>query len=282
MARQVKVSKQRKRAAKSKRKKKATAKGNGKTMKGNGKVVDDLNKRRAETSWVHVDKLEPNPWNPNKMDDETYEKEKRSIEDNGFIDAITVRTLTTGPDGASQLQILDGYHRWKAAMEVGLTEVMVTNLGKVSDAKAKQITLLFNDLHGDAEPDKLADLLSSLANDHDMSVEEMAGILPYNEMEIASLVEQFSWDGSAEGETFSKPEEGDGLKRNVRGFGDRKIQIGVLVGTVPAWLFNELSDEIQRSVDSLRSKNVELIMRDWVKRLKATQPEAIDDGSDGD
>lgn len=278
MARQVKVSKQRKRAAKSKRKKKATAKGNGEaTAKGNGKVVDDLNTRRAETSWVSVDDLEPNPWNPNKMDDETYEKEKRSIEDNGFIDAITVRTMVNG-----QLQILDGYHRWKAAKEVGLTEVMVTNLGKVSDVKAKQITLLFNDLHGDAEPDKLADLLSSLVNDHDMSVEEMAGILPYNEMEIASLVEQFSWDGSSDGDTFSKPEEGEALKRNVRGFGDRKIQIGVLVGTVPAWLFNELSDEIQRSVDSLRSKNVELIMRDWVKRLKVTQPEAIDDGSDGD
>ncbi len=63
---------------------------------------------------VEVGKLHPNPWNPNRQDARTFEAERESIRNYGFIDPVTVREH---PTINGEFEIIDGEHRWRAATE---------------------------------------------------------------------------------------------------------------------------------------------------------------------
>src|SRR6185312_654905 len=104
--------------------------------------------------WVPITLIEPNPWNPNAMDDVMYGKEIESIHEFGFVDPLTCRMI------GEIRQIIDGEHRWRVAKDhgrcvrnangvdwvehLGLAELPVTNLGIVADTAAQQLTIVLN------------------------------------------------------------------------------------------------------------------------------------------
>lgn len=118
---------------------------------------------------VPIDKIEPNPWNPNVQSDEIYAKEIASIEKFGFVDPITVREV-----GFDRFQIIDGEHRWKAGREhseecrpadgvhVGYVALPCWNLGLIEDADAREMTVVLNETRGVANEDRLRSLLEDL------------------------------------------------------------------------------------------------------------------------
>jgi ParB-like chromosome segregation protein Spo0J len=122
----------------------------------------------AEPRWVDPRLLEPNPWNPNVVEPDMFAKIVASLHAFGFVDPITVRTIGV------RLQIIDGEHRWRAGQNhsnqcdpdadrhVGLTLVPVFDLGVITDSVAQQLTIVLNETRGQADPDKLGQLLSSL------------------------------------------------------------------------------------------------------------------------
>jgi len=101
---------------------------------------------------VHIDRIEAHPANPNDGDVAAIAE---SIRQNGFYGRIVVRDSTG--------KILAGEHRWRAAQEVGLTEVPIERV-ECDDKTAMRILLADNATaeKAEREPEPLADLLESL------------------------------------------------------------------------------------------------------------------------
>jgi len=111
---------------------------------------------REETR-AHIESIEPHPANPNDGDVAAIAE---SIRQNGFYGRIVVRDSTG--------KILAGEHRWRAAQEVGLTEVPIERV-ECDDETAMRILLADNRTaeKAEREPEPLADLLESLETTDD-------------------------------------------------------------------------------------------------------------------
>lgn len=143
-------------------------------------------KIRVNLIEIPVEKIKPNPWNPNKQSDFIFEKERASIREHGFLDPILVRGKGPG------YEIIDGEHRYRAAIAEGYTAVPCNNLGKVSDSIAKQLTLITNDTKGINDQDKLKALIKSLESE--IGTDELLKNLPYQENILKDLLAQGSID----------------------------------------------------------------------------------------
>jgi hypothetical protein len=110
---------------------------------------------------VPVDQLEANPWNPNVQTPLHAARHRSSIREFGFVDPITVRGGRESGAMFKKLQILGGEHSWEAAKELGLLEVPVFDVGRMSDARAKMLGELLN-MRGDSDPAKWAQMAASV------------------------------------------------------------------------------------------------------------------------
>ena len=126
-----------------------------------------------------VDRLEPNPWNPNRVPEATYRKLRAYIEREGFVEPLVVRLL----DGADY-QILGGFHRWQIARDLGYESVpcVVVDL---DDRRAKVLTVNLNELKGQSVPALLAELVHDLSRE--TSLDDLASMLPYDVPELEDL-----------------------------------------------------------------------------------------------
>jgi len=149
---------------------------------------------KLETREAALSTLHANPWNPNKMTDRTFEAERESIAKFGFIDPITVRQH---PELKDQYQIIDGEHRSRAALELGMTDVPIAIIHDLSDGEAKKLTIILNETRGSANTLELAVLLSDIAETDTNLIEA----LPYDETQLSNLLEISK---------FEMPDYGDG------------------------------------------------------------------------
>lgn len=144
---------------------------------------------------VRVDAVDANPWNDNRMNAKTFEKERRSIREFGFVDPVTVRPH---PEVAGRFQIIDGEHRWLASKDEGLEEIPATILHDCSDRAAKKLTVVLNRLRGQPEHELTAALLADLARTG--GTEDLVQVLPYDDAELRLMLDLASnaWDLSSE------------------------------------------------------------------------------------
>jgi len=211
---------------------------------------------------VPLAKMKANPWNPNRMSEEIFAKELLSIQNNGFVEPIKLRELADG-----SYEIVDGEHRWRAATQLGLGEVPCVNLGPISDAQAKKLTIIANELRGAPEPVRLAALIKDLNTD--ISLEDLALELPMTRVELDSLVRSatpFDWGAIESGLPDVSTVE---TARAALGNGKR-FQIGNVKGDIAATLCDELMAEFNRSSAATSSSNPETVLRHWLERLKQT------------
>jgi len=234
-----------------------------------------MSEKKQTLSWgkglkaemVDLSRCRKNPWNPNKMSEAMFEKERLSIRTYGFVEPIKVRVIVNDPSNLYLYEIIDGEHRWKAATAEGMTEVPAINLGVMDDAKAKKLTIIANELRGAPEPVLLAALIKDLSDS--TSIEDLAKELPMTAVELDSLVKsttQFDW-GAVEAtlpDTPARPQE----PANIGG--ERRFQLGTSKGSIPVRLHDELMTEFNRSAAAVGSSNPETVLRDWVERLQAT------------
>lgn len=121
--------------------------------------------------------LKPNKWNTNIVSPENEKKIEKSIQRLGLFKPVIVRELIDGT-----LEILGGEHRAQAAIRLGMKEVPVTNLGNISDKKAKEISLIDNGRYGADDSLQLGLLLEELGNSS-----ELAEFLPYSEADLNEI-----------------------------------------------------------------------------------------------
>jgi len=128
--------------------------------------------------------IEPNPWNPNIQEDAIFNSLKKSIKENGFTCPILIREL-----GEGKFQIIDGEHRYKACTALGYVKIKAENIGVISDSIAKILTIALNNIRGQDDILKRAEILKALN-------EGQRSMFPWSEEtmknELALL--DFDWD----------------------------------------------------------------------------------------
>ncbi len=129
---------------------------------------------------IGVEKMTPNPWNPNRMSDEMRLKLKAYIEREGFVEPLVVR-----PKGA-QFEILGGFHRWQIAKELDYKTVpcVVVDL---DDRRAKILSINLNEMKGQSLPSLLANLIHDLSAE--LTLEDLESQLPYSVDELKDSLE---------------------------------------------------------------------------------------------
>lgn len=133
-----------------------------------------MNNFATEKKTVPIDSVMPNPFNPNFMDKATFAKEKASIKELGMLGSIIVRRHIV----PEHYEILDGEHRWKAAKELGYTEMTVEVITRdVPDQEMKLLTILLNNLRGKDDIFKRAAILKELS-------EGQTQLLPWSAEEV--------------------------------------------------------------------------------------------------
>lgn len=135
---------------------------------------------------VEVARLRPNPWNTNSVGAQNFEKLKGSIEKLGFFKPILARELDGG-----QFEILGGEHRWRAAMEQGISTVPVISVGKISYLVAKQMSLVDNERYGEDDQVALQRLIEEIQSELDYQLSEIA---PYDDELAATLARESAID----------------------------------------------------------------------------------------
>lgn len=140
-------------------------------------------------------RLKRNPWNTNKVSAENEEKLRNSIRRNGLLGVIVARELDDG-----SLEIIGGEHRAQIAIEEGMTEVDVQNIGYITDERAKELMLLDNGRYGQDDAFELAALLDELSKDTDLSTfmpfssEDMDKLLTTTNIDLDALDDELNDD----------------------------------------------------------------------------------------
>lgn len=121
---------------------------------------------------VDVANLRPNTWNTNSVGAQNFEKLKGSIEKLGFFKPILAR------ERRWIFEILGGEHRWRAAIEQGISTVPVLSVGKISDVVAKQMSLVDNERYGEDDQIALQRFIEEIQSELDYQLSEIA---PYDD-----------------------------------------------------------------------------------------------------
>ena len=108
------------------------------------KITPELEARSKKLAllkieYVHVDAIKQNTYNPNKMQPSEFSMLKKSIGDDGFTQPVIVQKGLN--------EIVDGEHRWRAAKELGYTEIPVVFV-EMTEAQRRIATLRHNRARG--------------------------------------------------------------------------------------------------------------------------------------
>ena len=139
------------------------------------------NKKIDVVQW-DVEKIYPNPWNPNLTSSRVDEAIRESIGIYGMVDPITCRKH---PDLEDSLQIIDGEHRLEACKELGFPQIPVVII-EINDANAKKLTIIANETRGRAEKVSLSQLVKEISDELDDDSLRLG--LPYYEEELNDLL----------------------------------------------------------------------------------------------
>ena len=132
---------------------------------------------KLKTQQIDPKELKHNSWNVNVMSPDNEAKLEESLKRFGMFKPAVVRELDDGT-----LQIIGGEHRVDVAKRLGIKEVPIVNLGKITDEKAKEISLVDNGRYGTDDTLRLAELLEGLGD-----ASEIASFMPYSESDLTAI-----------------------------------------------------------------------------------------------
>jgi ParB/RepB/Spo0J family partition protein len=110
---------------------------------------------------IPLNKIGPDPDNPNQMDDATLDALLAEIEDRGFVQPLLVRKVEiSSANPAIQYRIVDGEHRWRVLGQLGADTIPCVIDSDEVNPKLRMLTM--NQLRGTFVPIKMAHLLADL------------------------------------------------------------------------------------------------------------------------
>lgn len=149
-----------------------------------------------------IDKMVKAVWNYKTDSPELLEKLKANIKRNGQVENILVRLLDTG-----FYEIVNGNHRAQALMDLGMTEAVVFDLGKISDAQARRIAIETNETKFETDNIRLAEVIKEITDEF-ADLDDLSKSMPYSPEELTNFNKllTFDWEQYQSGST----EAGDG------------------------------------------------------------------------
>ena len=124
------------------------------------KASQEVLDQKLALEHVDIEKLVPNPWNPQTMNQEEFDRLVDEISSVGFIAPIQVVPLDDGT-----YQILGGEHRWKAAKVIGLKTLpcaVLTDKKWREDDLKKFTSTRLNLIQGRLDPTKFLTLYNEM------------------------------------------------------------------------------------------------------------------------
>jgi len=184
---------------------------------------------KINTKKVKMNELKSNPWNPKlKPEDDfdvqqQYDEVIKSVKNYGLIEPILVRSSRKGKK-IGHYEIINGYHRFLACRELKFKEVIVNDLGDVSDNQAKKLTIVTEEVKIPVDQVKLSHLLKEMLKSEDLDA--LVAGLPYSKELVESKIEllDFDWDKLNE----EHPPEGDGSSEpvdSIEGIDDNTLSL---------------------------------------------------------
>jgi len=129
------------------------------------------------------EKIHPNDWNANAFDPANYPKLVESIREKGILEPLKVMP---DPDSEGDFLLVDGYHRWKAAGDLGIEE-LPSEVWEIDAEEAKVRGLQLNYLRGQPVPRRLAELVHDLNCTY--AVDDLAKMLPWSASQLQDSLE---------------------------------------------------------------------------------------------
>ena len=142
--------------------------------KGDGKI-------RGKMMEIPTDKVVPNIWNPNTMDEKEFNLLVQNYQK--LPGAVPITVVEKG-DGT--YMIIGGEHRWKAARLTGekMIGAVVYKEGEIDEDLAKFQTMRLNMIHGKIDPKKFVDMYMGLSGKYSEEVLK----------ESMGFINQAEWD----------------------------------------------------------------------------------------
>jgi ParB/RepB/Spo0J family partition protein len=137
---------------------------------------------------IPTDQITPNEYNPNKMEKIKRDALQTSITEDGFLQPVLVRKV------GDAYVIVDGEHRYTILKDMGSPEIPCIVVD-VDDVTAKAFTINMNNLRGDSDRLKLAEVIKELRTRY--SIEELEERLGFTTKEIKSFEELVNFDFDA-------------------------------------------------------------------------------------
>lgn len=139
--------------------------------------------REGQISKLKISLVDPKSDQPRKyFDKEALEELSSSIAENGLLQPILVREY-----GEGRYQIIAGERRFRASKLAGLTEIPAIVLDK-DDRKAAEIALIENIQREDLNPLEEALGYKALAEEYDMTQEELAQKVGKSRSAVANML----------------------------------------------------------------------------------------------
>jgi ParB/Sulfiredoxin domain len=155
-------------------------------------------------TYLPVARLHPNPWNPNIQQPPVIRALSESIDTFGMVEPVTVRPH---PDIDGDYEIINGEHRWREAQERELEELPCVVLEGLTDMQARKLTVILNEVSGDADVALLGQLLvdvqTMLPDD-----EALGYALPYSDVALQHLLALGTQDWDEFGGRMPASEDG--------------------------------------------------------------------------
>ncbi len=202
---------------------------------------------RLQVVYVPTGDLKPNAYNPNRQSQTDFELLLRSMEEDGFTQPIVAL-----PDNT----IVDGEHRWRAARELGFTEVPVVHVDMTPE-QMRIATLRHNRARGSEDVELSAQVLRDLQQLG--ALDWAQDSLMLDDAEINKLLEDISVTEALAGESFSEAwqpgerDDGDGERSSAAGT--------VRVSTTPQ-AADALREQEQRIAQATTEEERQQVRRD--------------------
>lgn len=116
----------------------------------------------GQVETIRLDSVRPNGWNPNVVPPHVMASIRHGFIADGWIVSQALLVWATDEAGVARNLIIDGEHRWRCAVDVGLTEGPAVLLRGVSERDAKALTIKLNQKRGAWDEAALAALMAEL------------------------------------------------------------------------------------------------------------------------
>lgn len=149
--------------------------------------------------------LKPNGWNPNKLSARKYASLKRGFREEGWLRSQAMTIWRTDHRGRVMNLIIDGEHRWKGGIEIGMTHGPAIFLDGLTLAQAKKLTVKLDGRRGEFDSFELATLVASVREDSDTIGVDDALELGLEDDEYAALLASVAGDPIGDGASPPAP-----------------------------------------------------------------------------